>query len=681
MSARKSAVWIRVSTSQQDENAQIKNVGNLLDVLEVDVPNQNWFKGNIVSRRDVATDPNFKKLMALVVQRKFDVVYIESHDRSGIGTRNTQELFNILTQFRDNETQLYDLQAGRNLANDGFMDELLALFAAHQSKEELKKIAERSMRTKVNNFIGNGSWPTGPVPFGYGKACFSPSGEKKWEWYPISRNLGHTYRFVNGKPVKESSKASKQPKKSREERIQLVPHIDGEHIETIKLAFELYGNSQYSLRQVAIDLNSSGRRYYEKEFTHSLVTTIIDNAVYVGETHFGKTLTAKYATFDSNKEYTIQNFEVQKKQLRKDADRVIKAGTHEPLISRELWARVKKRREDDRKVGRPKNPNYFLRPLLVCGHCGKNMTGRTERAGDGGQRIGYVCSAYQSGRSVNQNRCGYHFVHHDVIESILFEKIRELDIPFEPTKQETADSIKSKKIKSLICDLESREFINETIEEGVKSFINYLNETPNAPKLGKDLESIEKAARRFYRFGSRSVNSNINSKRQSHRYDLQVFKKAVTASERHSMEYAKQKCEELQKEHDLITSEWINATERMKESLQRRIEVIESQLDFLEPRRESISTRLARFKMEMEDKSIELVKRLEEFEKLPLQEKASALSQIFNKVTLFWSKTHHERAKDSYRTRKTNRNGRFSYTLLEDKIEYDLNVSTLEGSW
>ena len=70
---------------------------------------------------------------------------------------------------------------------------MLAFINSVKSEQELKDISYRSLLTRVNNFKDTGSWPTGPQPFGYGKACHETDDTLLWVWQPVSRTRGQMY--------------------------------------------------------------------------------------------------------------------------------------------------------------------------------------------------------------------------------------------------------------------------------------------------------------------------------------------------------------------------------------------------------------------------------------------------------------------------------------------------------
>ena len=79
----------------------------------------------------------------------------------------------------------------------------------------------------------------------------------------------------------------------------------------------------------------------------------------------------------------------------KNETEVIVVGEHEPLITEEVFWRVQEildgKRKKSPKLGKPINPDLYLRKFLKCPICGHSITGATSR-GNGGQYTYYHCS-------------------------------------------------------------------------------------------------------------------------------------------------------------------------------------------------------------------------------------------------------------------------------------------------
>lgn len=500
---RDDAVFIRKSTAGQDEGGQKANVQTMLKQRGVCVPERFWFEGT-VGRRKVRANETFTRLMKLVEADKIGTVYVESQDRWG--TADRVELFTLIGVLREHKTRLFDLKQQKDLTAKDYTTELISVVKSFQSEDELKNISYRSLRTRVNNFKETGSWPTGPHPFGYGKACYAPDGALLWVWQPISKARGQLYYPTPKGALKPVGPAdAKIPRKERRCKIVLLPNTSNPaFIESVRLIFDLYTRVGLSRRQISTRLNTEGRRFYDKPFTHPYVTQVLGNPAYAGDTHFGKTQTGELHTFDSDG-MVVPLGEAEPTGGRDVANRIIKVDTHEPLIDRKTWklAQAKLAAEQERTSYAPRNPAYYLKQIFVCGHCGKGMTARTEvdrktkRA-----TVVYVCSTYINGRcNGHTSPCGYHRIAHDEAERLLLDKITEMDLQFDNMASVRGrDNLRQRLARLGHNDDASAKQWNEWVNEGIAAFIDYMRETYD-DLTRQEVKNLEAAATGFYTGG------------------------------------------------------------------------------------------------------------------------------------------------------------------------------------
>ncbi len=98
-------------------------------------------------------------------------------------------------------------------------------------------------------------------------------------------------------------------------------------------------------------------------------------------------------------------------------------GTHEALVSRELFDSVQQKRESrrGRTTKRSHRDRFHFSGLLICSHCGLNMNGHYQAANDS---IRYVCSGYMRYGTVNG--CRAWSVSQDVLVEFLLKLIAEV---------------------------------------------------------------------------------------------------------------------------------------------------------------------------------------------------------------------------------------------------------------
>lgn len=681
---RTDVVFIRKSSASQDEVGQIDNVKAMLADEGVEIPGEHWFVCT-VPRAKVQANSDFKRLMDLVTADKIGTIYIESLDRWGTG--NVRELFALLNVLAEHDTRLYDLRDKTDLTQPDDATEIHAFHGGMKSKKERKDISYRSLRTRVGLLKEKGSWPTGPHPFGFGKACFTVAGDLMWVWQPHSRTEGRLFypdpkkrsRLVAG-PIQRLPRKNK----GQRERTELVPSDNPAFVSSVRLIFELYVKVGLSRRQIAGRLNKEGRKFYDRPFTYADVGEILKNPTYVGDTHFGKTQTGEHHTFDN--EGLIVPLKRKADKLRRDeATRIIKRNTHKGLIDRPMWelAQAKLTSEEDRPSFSPRNPDYYLRQIFVCGHCGKNMTGRPEQdPSTGKKKVVYVCSTYVKGRSTMQEvPCGYHRISHDDAERLLLEKIKELGLRHDTTASESPRvSLETRLAQLGHEDHETKKQWRTHISEGVRAFVAHMREIHPEDEW-QDHHGYQKLARiaLYHYWDDQEILKDFSYQRLKLE-DLGALREAVQAAEEAGVADATKRVAELTAEHEATTRNWTKASEAMQVVLKRDAERLEAEIAQWTSRTVPLSQRFVAINRSWDKQNAEREQLLTEWPTLKVREKGESLRRLFKTVTLFWERTFIPSAAKPTRPRKTNRPGRYRYTLQYERIQWAMTPSDLNGS-
>ncbi len=672
-STRVDVAFIRKSTPAQDVSGQIANVQTMLRELGVYLPERSWFVGT-VSRRKLKSNAEFNRLMQLVEADKIGTVYVESQDRWG--SKDRKELFSLLYTLEQHGTRLYDLKEKKDLTEKDLATELLTIVNSIKSEKELDDIAYRSIRTRVNNFKDNGSWPTGTHPYGYGKRCFGPDERLLWEWIPVDRSSGQVFYPDASGNLQPGPDNIRIPQKTNRDRTILVPGRP-EYVRAVKLIFDLFSRVGYSRRKISAMLNAEGYLFNGGPFTHPDIRNILTNPAYLGDTYFGKVQTGEIHSFDATGRIT--EVKGKRDQIHRDlADCIVRKGTHEALVGKEVWelAQNKLQSESERTSYSPRNPAYYLKQLFVCGHCGRGMCGRTEVDKSSRRRtVVYVCSSYSAGMSNGHSSpCGYQRITHEQAEQLLLDKINEQNLAFDSTASEDARASLAQRLANLGHEDEaSREKWWGWLREGVGALLDYLKESGiDDQKLRK----LEKRAMFFYRWGKLTADQFA---------DLPValadFKAAVQEVEEIEVERARQKVAELTEEHKTYTKAWAKASDLQQGVLKEEIDRLEQEILAWKPRTMSLTLRLNILTAAEAERQAERQKLLAEWPALECREKGEALRRLFSKVTLFWDRQFCPASKKPTRPRKTSRPGRYSYTLQTDRIQWAFAASDLENSW
>ena len=446
--------------------------------------------------------------------------------------------------------------------------------------------------------------------------------------------------------------------------------------------FDLFTRVGLSRRQISARLNTEGFQFYNGPFTHSLVTQILKNPAYVGDIHFGKTQTGELHTFDKAGEVVRLATNGKRSKIakvRSSSGQIIKKQTHEALIDRKTWKLVQEKitSEQGHTSFAPRNPAYYLKQILVCGHCGKNMAGRTETQPRSKKKtVVYVCSSYVAGRcSGHEVECGYQRITHKNAEQLLIAKIAEPDIQFDELT-----SVKARlRLQSTLKHLDYEDDIrriqwHDWLHEGVNALTEYLQESNNFST--RDIKIIEAAARSVYKFGK-----VIGVRRPPLPLSIAKLKNAILDAEQKAVTNAKYSVTELSKEHGAMTLVWAKTSARQQIILKEEIDRIELELQNWESHIIPIPERFQKIIADESKGQAERDQILKELPTLDSRDKGETFRRLFNKVILFWDRTFIPASTTPSRPHKTNRSGRNRFTLREDLIKWDYANLDLVSSW
>jgi hypothetical protein len=558
----------------------------------------------------------------------------------------------------------------------------LAFVGSIKSENELQDISYRSIRTRVNNFKDSGSWPTGSHPFGYGKACYSSDGRLLWVWQPIDRCKGQVFLPGPDGTLNPGPKDVKIPRKCNHDIIKLVPSNNPDSIRAVKLIFDLYTRVGLSRRQISARLNKEGLLLNGRPFSFWGITIILRNPAYVGDTHFGKVQSGEIHTFDPKG--LITKVKRKREKLERDpSERLIKRDTHEPLIDRKTWelAQQKLASEQERTSYAPRNPAYYLKQLFVCGHCGKNLAGRTETDPTTRRRtVIYVCSTYVAGRCGGHAvSCGYQRITHEDAERLLLDKIKELNLPLEQMSSEGARRNLEERLARLgHADEESTRQFQQWLMEGINALGDYLVELYY--REDDHYREIQKLRAIALRACCGDYDGKPDDYRLFGRVYLAEVRQAVLEAEEAAVSGARRKLSELREEHRRYTLAWAKASDDMQAVLKQEIERLEEEIRDWEPRTVPLTQRFNAIYAAEVERQAERERLLAEWPKLENREKGEAFRRLFKTVTLFWDREFHPASAKPTRPRKTARPGRYSYTLLRDRIQWAFTTVDLKSS-
>lgn len=181
--------------------------------------------------------------------------------------------------------------------------------------------------------------------------------------------------------------------------------IEPDEAEVVRWLFREYVAGK-SFKQLAIELNRKGIPSPEgKIWNPTSVRSVITNPVYIGRIEYGK---EKRVLREGKVTY-----------LRSSVPRYAAVdGAVPPLVGRELWEEVQRRRRERARVHRRSLASaYLLSGLARCARCGARIVGVTAK----GVRF-YRCTGR---RQFGDDYCDSAVIRADVVEGAVLQKLKE----------------------------------------------------------------------------------------------------------------------------------------------------------------------------------------------------------------------------------------------------------------
>jgi predicted site-specific integrase-resolvase len=413
---RVDAVYVRKSTSPQEEQSQIDAIRDYLDRTGVGVAPEHWFT-DTGSRHRPEDRPDFQKMLALVEQKKVRRVYVWKQDRivSGVWLWG-----HIMYTFERASTQLIDILTGKDLAASDIANEITTVVNARGAKEEQVKISNNTLRAKVS--LAKEGMPISKfAPYGYDKKYVDAAGRHLWTAHVIvpGRKPGEArYRIVM--PDGNRYERAVPPRKSKSDRIVYVPtEEDPERVEAVRYLFKTYAEESITVPKLAVRLNQLGHTLYGRPWLKTTVEDVLRNPAYIGSVRLGKFARGEFTTYDGTQLVPANNPD--QKLTRNPVERqIITPDRHEPLVDRATWDLVQEKLTGRRsRPTPPARDDLWLRGVLVCGSCGRPMHTFCQ----GTATKGYICGSYyrfgQTRSSQHDTGCARNWVPHAEVEKLV----------------------------------------------------------------------------------------------------------------------------------------------------------------------------------------------------------------------------------------------------------------------
>lgn len=333
-----------------------------------------WYEDHGLTGTESSNRPEFQRMMADVPKRNFKAILLYEQSRF-----SREDVFDAMAHWKiikDAGVSLVSVQRGE-MRFDDLAGLLTALIGQHESRSESMRIAARTLSGRKRKIAGGTH--CGSIPYGFDRVNMDESGN-------VVKRITCTEKFV--RPTSWTAK--------------LAPSSDPAIVDSVRFMFDSVIEGK-SIHWICIELNKRKvKTAHSKQWSISTVRRILTNPVYIGVLRFGASKKGKFSTID---------------------EMIVIPDAHEPIISRQKFEQVGEILKSAHRVRANKSvPGaYPLSGLVTCAHCGRFMTGATQKLKDREPHRQYRC-----GWRPGIEECSFHpSVAADAIESMVLRVIGE----------------------------------------------------------------------------------------------------------------------------------------------------------------------------------------------------------------------------------------------------------------
>jgi DNA invertase Pin-like site-specific DNA recombinase len=334
---RKPAVgYIRMSTDQQQDSParQRQDINALASRQGYRIIR--WYEDHGLTGTESSKRCEFQKLLADAKAGTFAAVLVSEQSRM-----SREDIFDVMMHWkllRDAGVAIVTCQRGE-LQFDNLGGFLTAIVDQYGAREESIRLADRVVSGK-RLAVKQGQRQGGAL-FGYDREILDEAGR-------VVRRVGGTEKFR--KPPGWSSR--------------LVPAIDSKAVGAVRYIFDSIGDG-ISYGSVARELNRRGcTTLAGRRFNGTVVRRIVTNPVYAGDLVLGRKRRGRFRSLHDEGGITHKN-------------------VHEPLVSRQVFARAQEAVQRRYRTPRATTPGrYLLTSLVYLAGSERRLHGYTMRNSD-----------------------------------------------------------------------------------------------------------------------------------------------------------------------------------------------------------------------------------------------------------------------------------------------------------
>ena len=347
-----------------------------------------------------------KRLLEDAAERQFDWLILDKQSR--LGTFNHFEFFAYMQRFIEAGVRVWSVQEGE-LTSAEIASTFRQVVDSHaevaDQKQKAGNVARRMFRN-ANNFRFNG----GPTPFGYERVCMSPDGVERLRLIEESRveNPGYWRGSKDYKkrrwvphymvvyPNGHEERLTQLPGKGKHDWYEFAVSIRSERVDVVRLVYKMYTDG-HSRGEIANHLNKTAADRSFQAYWHTChVEQILDCPLHGGQYEWKRRSMAAYQTISKDGQCVeaVWSKSDPKSRFKRVApdDRIKADEIRETLrmVDQGLIDRARTRLEfehaNPKTRKKTRNDSYWLRPWLVCGHCGQAHAGPDGHLDEEGQR-------------------------------------------------------------------------------------------------------------------------------------------------------------------------------------------------------------------------------------------------------------------------------------------------------
>ncbi len=323
--------YIRMSTDQQEDSPERQRAEIETMAREGGYEIIHWYEDHGKSGTKSKNRPQFQQLLTDAREGTFSAVLM--HEQSRFSRETMLQFAGHLNKL--NELGINLVTRKGRISPDDIGGFITAMIDQHGARAEAENIAHRGTSGKRQKLLTGGTW-FGESPFGYDRMILDADGKEL-----IRIRYGQKYT------------------RSTSQGCRLVPSDAPGAVAAVRRVFQSTLDG-LSMREVAIELNEAGfRTRFGNQFKISNIYQMLRNPTYRGSHVAGRFRSGQFS----------QVFE---------KPTVINEASHKPIVPPPVFDAVQqilKARKGGRFYG--DKQNYLLSGIVVCGHCGSKVYGKT----------------------------------------------------------------------------------------------------------------------------------------------------------------------------------------------------------------------------------------------------------------------------------------------------------------